>query len=134
MKRLLFLLLGTLTFTLGTIGIFLPILPTTVFYLVTAFLWLRSSEKLYLRFKKSHYYQKYIQEALVERNVSLRGKMKLFVSLFVVFLIPCLLVRNLYMTVSLAFIYLCHVVGLTWHFKRKATTVSTEKGNRSIDK
>ena len=64
MKKLFFIFLGSCTFALGTLGIFLPLLPTTGFYLLTAFFWMRSSDKLYNKFLASSYYQKYIQEAL----------------------------------------------------------------------
>lgn len=50
MKKQLFILLGSLMFGLGTLGIFLPFLPTTVFYLLTGFFWIRSSDKLYQKY------------------------------------------------------------------------------------
>lgn len=60
MKKIIFIILGALTFALGTLGIFLPFLPTTVFYLLTAFFWLRSSEKLYNRFMASQFYAEHM--------------------------------------------------------------------------
>ncbi|HAP4019884.1 TPA: DUF454 domain-containing protein, partial [Enterococcus faecalis] len=53
MKKLFFIFLGSCTFALGTLGIFLPLLPTTGFYLLTAFFWMRSSDKLYNKFLAS---------------------------------------------------------------------------------
>ena len=52
MKKLFFIFLGSCTFALGTLGIFLPLLPTTGFYLLTAFFWMRSSDKLYKNISK----------------------------------------------------------------------------------
>lgn len=73
MKKLFFIFLGSCTFALGTLGIFLPLLPTTGFYLLTAFFWMRSSDKLYNKFLASSYYQKYIQEAFFEKKLLVKA-------------------------------------------------------------
>lgn len=119
MKKWLYILLGMLTFGLGTLGIFLPFLPTTVFYLLTGFFWLRSSERLYQKFVQSKSYQKYVQNALIERNITTKGMVRMFSLMFIIFLIPALLVDNLVMRVTLAIVYLAHVIGLSWYLKGK---------------
>lgn len=119
MKKIIFILSGFITFGLGTLGIFLPILPTTVFYIVTAFLWMRSSDRLYAKFIQSSYYQKYIQESLVEKKITFWGKVKLFSTIFIVFLIPCLLVQNQMMTITLSVVFVLHFILLNWYFNKK---------------
>ncbi|MDA9472463.1 YbaN family protein [Enterococcus sp. 5H] len=124
MKKWLFIFLGSLTFALGTIGIFLPFLPTTVFYLLTGFFWLRSSDKLYQKFVQSDSYQKYVQDALVNKNITTKGMIRMFVMIFIIFLIPGLLVDNLVMRITLSVVYIAHVIGLTWYLKGKGKAVN----------
>ena len=119
MKKWLFIALGSITFALGTIGIFLPFLPTTVFYLLTGFFWLRSSEKLYQKFIQSKNYQKYIKETLIEKKITNKGMIKMFLMILVIFLIPGILVNNTIMRISLTVVYIAHVIGLTWYLKGK---------------
>ena len=52
-KRSLYLISGCISLTLGIIGIFLPLLPTTCFTLLAAFCFSRSSDKFY-QFLTSH--------------------------------------------------------------------------------
>ncbi|ALS35918.1 hypothetical protein A5819_001946 [Enterococcus sp. 7E2_DIV0204] len=122
MKKMLYMFLGCLTFGLGTVGIFLPILPTAIFYILTAFFWMRSSDYLYTKFIESSYYQKYIQESIVEKKITPLGRVKLFSTLFVVFAIPCVIVRNPFMTTTLAIVYLMHLIGLNLYFNKKKGT------------
>ena len=44
-KKVLFIGLGTLATAIGIIGMFLPVLPTTPFLMLAAFLYARSSER-----------------------------------------------------------------------------------------
>lgn len=129
MKKWLYIGLGSLTFGLGTVGIFLPFLPTTVFYLLTGFFWIRSSEKLHTKFIESKSYQKYVKEQLIQKNITTGNMLRMFAVIFLVFLIPCLLVDNLMMRVTMAIVYLAHVIGLTWYLKGKKKTVQVGEIN-----
>ena len=125
-KKSLFIILGGISFILGTLGLSLPFIPTVPFYMLTSFLWLRSSEKLYNKFVQSTYYQKYIQELIIEKKMTTKGLVKLFAMIFIVFLIPGILVDNLVMRISLVVVYVLHLILLTLCFKKK------ESNNMSV--
>lgn len=116
MKKVIFTSLGALTFMIGTIGIFVPLIPTTPLYLATAFFWLRSSEKLYQRFTASKNYQRYIQP-FVTKELSTKSLLKMFGGMFFVFALSFLVVDHLFVRLLLIGIYLALLVGLTSYLK-----------------
>lgn len=118
-KKTLLIGLGFLMFGLGTLGIFLLFLPTTIFYLLTAFFWLRSSAKLHQRFISSEKYQQFVAEPLLQKKITNKGMVKMFVMMGIVFLIPGLLINNFLMRFALALIYFAHVGGLTFYLRGK---------------
>lgn len=72
--RYLLLLVGWLSLLLGSIGIFVPLLPTTPFLLLAAACFLRSSERLY-RWLLSHpRLGPYIEGYLSGRGIPKRAK------------------------------------------------------------
>ena len=60
-KKAIFIGIGCICLVLGTIGVFLPILPTTPFYLVTAYCFARSSKRLDDWFKGTKLYKKHLE-------------------------------------------------------------------------
>jgi len=133
MKKIIYLFLGILTFALGTVGIFIPFLPTTLFYLSTAFFWLYSSEKLYQRFIQSKHYQTHVQEGIINKKMMTKTMVRLFLVMFLIFLIPGVLVANIGMRLSLAGVYLAHILGLTYYLKRKTPGQSKKTGLGSLN-
>ena len=46
-KKIIYLILGIISFSLGAIGIIIPGLPTTPFMILSSILFLRSSDRMY---------------------------------------------------------------------------------------
>ena len=86
--RILFLFIGILSLVLGVIGIFLPVLPTTPFLLLSATLFLRSSQKLYDWLLSHPYLGEYIRNFKEHKAIPLRVKV-VSVSLVWITLLYC---------------------------------------------
>lgn len=74
LKKAFFIALGCISLALGTIGIVLPILPTVPFYLLTAFCFANSSERLHDWFIHTTVYKKYIGSYFRRRGMTKKAK------------------------------------------------------------
>lgn len=113
MKKIIYLILGCLCLGLGCIGIVLPILPTVPFFLVTAFCFARSSQRLHSWFVGTKMYKKHLQSFVEKRGMLLKTKMTIIctVTLLMGFgffmmmrksiIVPCII---------LAVVWICHII------------------------
>jgi uncharacterized protein len=72
--RYLLVACGTLCVTLGVIGIFVPLMPTTVFLLLAASCYSRSSERHYQRLTNNRWLGAYIRNSREGRGLTPRQK------------------------------------------------------------
>lgn len=70
----LFMFLGILFVGLATVGIFLPLLPTTPFLLLAAACFIRSSDRLYQWLITHKWFGKYIKNYMEHKAITKRGK------------------------------------------------------------
>lgn len=72
--RIVYIILGTISLVLGILGIFLPLLPTTPFLLLTAALYFRGSPELYDWLMNHKYLGPYIRNYRENKAIPLRAK------------------------------------------------------------
>jgi len=120
LKRILFASLGLICFGLGTVGVFLPVLPTTPFYLATLFFFANSSERLHTWFLGTKLYKKHLESFVQHRGMMLSTKLSIIVTVtllmgFGIFMmarkgvwIPCIL---------LAVVWVCHILYFIFRVK-----------------
>lgn len=105
--KILLIILGTLFLGLGILGIFIPGLPTTPFLLLTAALYLRSSERLYQKLISNKIIGKYIKNYTEKRGITFRTKihaigiMWLMIGISTIFLIEIIWVRVLVLALGI---------------------------------
>ncbi len=74
LKKILFLLTGSVSLGLGVVGVFIPILPTTPFLLLSAYLFAKSSKKAHEWLRKQPFFGKMIIE--YQEKGGMRKKVK----------------------------------------------------------
>ncbi|MDR1194476.1 MAG: YbaN family protein [Peptococcaceae bacterium] len=83
----LFIALGFLCLGLGTLGIFLPLLPTTPLYLATVFCFARGSARFHRWFLGTGLYKKHLEGFVKSRAMTMRTKLLICVPVTVMLLI-----------------------------------------------
>ena len=110
--KTLYIALGTLSLALGILGIFLPLLPTTPFLLLTAALYCKSSPRLYNWLLNQKHLGPYIRNFRVNKAIPLRAKIISLLLMWgtmvycIFFLIPLTEIKTVLFLVA---------VGVTWH-------------------
>jgi len=83
LKRGLFIALGFVLVGIGTLGIFLPVLPSTVFFLMAAYFFARSSERFYTWLHENKLFGQHLKNYREGRGMTLRTKVILIVLLWI---------------------------------------------------
>ena len=73
-RKALLIFLGTVCVGLGVLGMFLPLLPTTVFLLMAAYCYSRSSERFHNWLLGNRWFGPYISNYKSGRGISMRQK------------------------------------------------------------
>jgi uncharacterized membrane protein YbaN (DUF454 family) len=89
-KKILLVTLGTISLILGLIGIVVPGLPTTAFLLLTAWLYVRSSERLYQRLISNKYLGPYIMDFQTKKGMTKRTKVHAIGTMWVMITLSCI--------------------------------------------
>jgi len=130
-KRIIFIVAGCICLALGTVGVFLPILPSTPFYLITLYCFARSSKRLEDWFKGTKLYKKHLESFVEKRGMLVSTKLSILITvtllmgLGIFFMarkgiwIPC---------VVLAVVWVCHLVYFLFFVK----TIKGESRNEEL--
>ena len=124
LKKIAFIICGSIAIGLGILGILLPLLPTTPFLLLGAACYLRSSNKLYQWLINNKWLGSYIKNYYEGNGITLKTKIVsisllwMSISYTALFLIEILLVKILLLFIA---------IGVTKHLLSLKTLVLKKK-------
>ena len=123
MKKIVYIALGFLFLGLGSIGVVLPVLPTTPFFLLASFFFAKGSEKFNKWFTSTKLYKKHLQSFITHRAMERNTKIKIIVSASTMLILAAIVVDNLYFSTFIALLMLYKYYYFI--FKIKTVTVQT---------
>lgn len=110
-KRYLYLSIGMISVAMGFIGIFVPVWPTTIFLIIAAWMFIRSSEKYYEWLIKNRIFGKMIRNYREFRGITKESRRNSIIILWVTLSVSALLVDKIWVRLILAAVG----IGVTWH-------------------
>lgn len=111
LKKIVLITVGSLALALGFLGAFLPVLPTTPFLLLSAYCYMRSSERLYQWLINHPLLGAYIYNYLTYRAITRSTRYGALFFLWVTLIISMLVTANLHLIIFLTAVG----VGVTIH-------------------
>jgi len=108
---------GTVLVGIGILGIFLPLLPTTVFFLMAAWCYARSSQRFYDWLHTNKYFGTYLRNYRERKGITLSSKISTLVILW------CSIGYSVVVTDSIAIhaVLAAVAIGVTIHILRLPT-------------
>ena len=100
-KKYLLIILGSLSLVLGSIGLFVPVMPTTPFLLLALFCYLRSSEKLYQWLIGHRMFGNYLNNYVNYKAISKNAKIGTLVFLWTALIVSSILIDLWYVRLFL---------------------------------
>ena len=123
MKKVLYVILGCVSVTLGAVGAVLPILPTVPFLLLAAYCFARSSERLHTWFQNTKLYKENLEDYVEGKGMRKQEKIRIMC-------IVTLLMSTGFILMSAKGIFMgCMVLGCVWilhilYFTFKVKTIT----------
>lgn len=93
--RIILVVLGCLCLALGTLGVFLPVLPTVPFYLLATLLFAKSSKRLHRWFTSTAIYKKNLESYVQGQGMTFATKLRITLTITVSIAIGCYFVSHL---------------------------------------
>lgn len=119
MLKKILLTLGIISLGLGVLGVFLPLLPTTPFVLLSAYLFAKSSEKFHQRLMNHRIFGQLIRDYNEDKSIPLHAKIFAIATMWpsMLFAIFYIATDKLWLQILLATI----ATGVTIHILRYKT-------------
>ncbi|MBE5035212.1 YbaN family protein [Eubacteriaceae bacterium DSM 108706] len=124
--NILWLILGWLSLAIGSIGVVLPVLPTTPFLLVASFSFAKGSDRFHRWFTGTKLYKKHLENFVTDRAMTLKTKFGILLPASAMLIIAMLLVPSIHFRIFIVFLIIFKYV----YFSTKIKTI---KGAVEVD-
>lgn len=106
MKKIVLIIIGSISLVIGSLGIILPLLPTTPFLLLSLACFIRSSNKLYTFILNNKYLAPYVKDYMEGNGIPKKAKIRaisliwITIGFSVLFIINKTILRLMLLTIA----------------------------------
>lgn len=100
-KKIVYIVLGSISLGVGLLGVVIPVLPTTPFLLLTAFFYLRSSDRLYQWLIHHKLWGRHLNDYITYRAIKKSTKIASLLFLWFTLTVSMILVQRTMVTALL---------------------------------
>ncbi len=124
MKKIIYIIIGSIALALGTVGTVLPILPTVPFFMLAAFCFAKSSEKLHNWFTGTKLYQDNLADFVAGKGMTVKTKVRIMVTVTILMSIGFIMMHQVVVgRIVLGCVWVFHVLYFVFGIK----TLKVEK-------
>ena len=110
-KKAVLVSVGCIALGLGTVGVFLPVLPTVPFYLLATICFANSSQKLHDWFVSTDLYKKNLESYVQKKGMTVKTKASILCSVTLLMAIGFFMMKKVIVgRIILAVVWVCHVI------------------------
>lgn len=126
--KIVYQIVGFLFLGLGCIGIVLPILPTTPFFIVAAFCFAKSSKKINDWFISTKLYKNYLNSYVNEKSMTIKTKLSIIISVTILLGIGFYVMDQVPVgRIVVVVVWLCHVIYFGFRVKTTQPVLDTDE-------
>lgn len=119
-RKITYLVLGTLSLVIGIIAFVMPLLPSFPFLLITFILYSKSSDRVYQWFIGTQLYKQNLQSYLNGQGLTKGSKIRIMITITIFMLIGAYFSRKIkWILVLLFIIWVFHLLLFTFKIKTK---------------
>ncbi len=124
MKKIIYIIIGSIALALGTVGTVLPVLPTVPFFMLAAFCFAKSSQKLHNWFTNTKLYKDNLADFVAGKGMTVKAKVRIMVTVTILMSIGFIMMHQVVVgRIVLGCVWAFHVLYFVFGIK----TLKVEK-------
>ena len=112
MKKTIYIILGSIFFALGIFGYYMPLIPGTIFMIISAYFFMASSKKLYRKITENPFYGKPVKQYVENGIIPFKTKIIILLSMWIATLITVYIAPSIQFPLKLQTLNMDFIINL----------------------
>ena len=126
--KIFWMILGFISFGIGTAGVVLPLLPSFPFYMLTLFAFAKSSDRLHKWFMSTKLYKRNLESFVNKKGMTVKTKIRIMACVTLVMGFGFLMMKNVPVgRIILAIVWVCHMIYFIFGVKNYSEEEKSEE-------